>query len=291
MNYLILGGAGYLGTSLVDILLKTNNNVIVYDSLIQGSYGINKFKSSKLKFIQGDVENFDESLLKNIDIVLYLASPRLDVDNTPIDKNLFLSTLKRIYTQCINSGVKKFLFPSSCSVYGFNEDIVNESSPIKITSTYAELKYQSELILYPNETMKVFIPRISTLFGDSFLFREDLMINNMVSTSLKEDIIKIYGKDMWRPNLYVKDCAKLLLLLLEKNIDGIVNIGSNNLNIQKKDIVDNIIDLLDGDILVSYSSNNDSRSYKVNFDKLNNQIDFEYTSYNDVIKNIIFSLR
>jgi nucleoside-diphosphate-sugar epimerase len=292
MKYLIIGGAGYLGTHLTDICLQNNDTVIVYDSLFQGALGIDKFKSiSNFRFVRGEVENIDSKLFNGVDVVLYLASPRLETNNTSLNINTYLSTLSKVYDISVEKKVKKILFPSTCSVYGFNEKIVNEDSPINITSTYAELKYKSELVLKDKNKIQIYLPRISTLYGESSLFRADLIINNMIKTSLDENIIRVYGKDMWRPNLYVRDAAKILLSILDKELAGIINVGSNDLNITKKDIVDTIIDSVGGSVLVSYSSTNDNRSYRVNFDKLQNEIGFYYTTYRSGIENTILFLK
>ena len=292
MKYLIIGGAGYLGTHLTDICLQNNDEVIVYDSLYQGALGIDKFKSiSNFRFVRGEVENIDSKLFNGVDVVLYLASPRLETNNTSLNINTYLSTLSKVYDMSVEKKVKKLLFPSTCSVYGFNEKIVNEDSPINITSTYAELKYKSELVLKDKNKIQIYLPRISTLYGESSLFRADLIINNMIKTSLDENIIRVYGKDMWRPNLYVRDAAKILLSILDKELAGIINVGSNDLNITKKDIVDTIIDSVGGSVLVSYSSTNDNRSYRVNFDKLQNEIGFYYTTYRSGIENTILFLK
>jgi len=292
MKYLIIGGAGYLGTHLTDICLQNNDEVIVYDSLYQGALGITKFKNiTNFIFVRGEVENINSKLFNGVDVVLYLASPRLDTNNTSLNINTYLSTLSKVYDMSVEKKVKKLLFPSTCSVYGFNEKIVNEDSPINITSTYAELKYKSELVLKDKNKIQIYLPRISTLYGESSLFRADLIINNMIKTSLDENIIRVYGKDMWRPNLYVRDAAKILLSILDKELAGIINVGSNDLNITKKDIVDTIIDSVGGSVLVSYSSTNDNRSYRVNFDKLQNEIGFYYTTYRSGIENTILFLK
>jgi nucleoside-diphosphate-sugar epimerase len=297
MKYLIIGGAGYLGTHLTDICLQNNDEVIVYDSLFHGALGIDKFKSiPNFRFVRGEVENIDSKLFNGVDVVLYLASPRLETNNALLNTNTYLSTLSKVYDMSVDNKVKKFLFPSTCSVYGYNEKIVDEDSPINITSTYSELKYKSELVLRNQESrdknkIQIYLPRISTLYGESSLFREDLIINNMIKTALDENIIRVYGKDMWRPNLYVRDAAKLLLSILDKELAGIINVGSNDLNITKKDIVDTIIDSIGGSILISYSSNKDDRSYRVNFDKLQNGVDYYYTTYRSGIDNTILFLK
>jgi nucleoside-diphosphate-sugar epimerase len=292
MKYLIIGGAGYLGTHLTDICLQNNDEVIVYDSLLHGALGIDKFKSiPNFRFVRGEVENIDSKLFNGVDVVLYLASLRLETNNTSLNINTYLSTLSKVYDISVEKKVKKLLFPSTCSVYGFNEKIVNEDSPINITSTYAELKYKSELVLKDKNKIQIYLPRISTLYGESSLFREDLIINNMIKTSLDENIIRVYGKEMWRPNLYVRDAAKILLSILDKELTGIINVGSNDLNITKKDIVDTIIDSVGGSVLVSYSSTKDNRSYRVNFDKLQNEIGFYYTTYRSGIENTILFLK
>ena len=141
------------------------------------------------------------------------------------------------------------------------------------------------------------LARQATLFGVSNLMRNDLMINNFVKSVKEKKEFDVYGKDTWRPNLDVSDCANILLKLVEKEFSGLVNVGTDSLNLSKQDIIDEIPKAIGIDIskYVNYESRNgrtdwppshDSRSYKVAFTKLKDLIGGKFIDLNKGIRRL-----
>ena len=193
-----------------------------------------------------------------------------------------------LYDVSVKNNIRKFIFPSSCSVYGFRDKKVTEEDEVNLTTYYSELKYKSELVLNEYNEISTILARQATLFGVSKLMRNDLMINNFVKSIKEKKSFEVYGKDTWRPNLYVSDCADILLKLLHKDFEGTINVGFDELNLSKQNVIDEVPKALGIDIseYVSYANNEDDRSYRVNFSKLEELIDDKFVTLNQGIKKL-----
>ena len=216
-NILISGGAGYLGTQLTLNLLK-KNNVVVFDSfyfpwLKKNKKKLRNFK--RLTFIKKDIAQAKIQDFKNIDIVCDLNG----IPNDPaaeIDPNL---TWNINYKGRLNfakiakkAGVKRYIFNSTCSVYGYNKNKVTERSKTNPISTYAKANLKSERGVYKLKTksFKVNILRNSTLFGFSNVLRLDLVINIFVFNLLKNKDLLVDGDGLqYRPFISLTDICKV----------------------------------------------------------------------------------
>ena len=222
---LISGGAGYIGTELTKCLLK-KYNVIVYDKLYFSwlKKNKNKLKSkNKLKFIKKDINAVEIKDFNKVDIVCDLNG----ISNDPS------SELNAEYTWKINyksrlkfaksakkSGVKRYIFNSTCSVYGFNKKKVFENSRKNPLSTYAKANLAAEKEIYKlrNASFKVNILRNATLFGFSNTMRLDLVINIFVLNLIKKKKIFIDGNGMqFRPFISVNDILKVYEKIISNN--------------------------------------------------------------------------
>jgi nucleoside-diphosphate-sugar epimerase len=285
VKYLITGGAGYLGHHLCEKL--SGHELVVIDKLI---YNVKRRWEDNTVFIEDDIKNIKEyeKHFDGVDAVFHLASPRLqDISKTEISD--CLEDLKMLCDVSVKNNIRKFIFPSSCSVYGFRDKKVTEEDEVNLTTYYSELKYKSELVLNEYNEISTMLARQATLFGVSKLMRNDLMINNFVKSIKEKKSFEVYGKDTWRPNLYVSDCVDILLQLLDKDFEGIINVGCDELNLTKQDIVDVISKTLNINIseYVSYANNEDTRSYRVDFTKLEKNIDFKFITLSEGIQQLL----
>ena len=290
MKYLITGGAGYLGHHLCEKL--SGHELVVIDKLI---YNVKRRWEDNNVFIEDDIKNIKEyeKHFDGVDAVFHLAGPRIQDINSDKEVDDCLEDLKVLHGLCRKNKVRKFVFPSSCSVYGFRTEAMrmNEHDSVELVSHYAELKYKSELFLYnlySANPVSPIVARQATLFGVSDVVRNDLMINEFVKCVMNKEKFEIYGKNTWRPNLYVSDCADILLQLLDKDFEGIINVGCDELNLTKQDIVDEISKTLNINIseYVSYANNEDTRSYRADFTHLENTIDFEFITLTEGIQRL-----
>ena len=296
---LVFGGGGYIGCVLVDMLIKLNFNVTVYDKFIYTSKKsfIKNFENPNLKIIQGDSQNISkifEAIRKN-DIVIHLAEMVGDPlcekrpKKTYAINYLASMTISNI---CKNLGISKFIYVSSCSVYGSNDYLTNETSKINPLSIYAKLKALSEKAIIRNfdKHCKPCILRPGTVYGASFRPRYDLVVNLFAGLLANKKQITIAGGNQWRPFVHVKDVSRAIIKILnsdfKKTDNQIFNIVGENLQI--KDI-GKAIKKINPKANIAFSNNvNDNRNYKSSNNKAKKILNFK-TKYtiNDGIKEVI----
>ena len=145
MKILLTGGAGYLGNIVTRKLLDQKHEVVIIDNLIHGSSGCTGLFQIQLNdnscLIKDDIKNIKkyDNHFQDVDIVFHFAAPRLQHIHSSKEIDDSLEDLKVLYDLSVKHKVKKFVFPSSCSVYGYRDKIVNENDDVDITSYYEEL--------------------------------------------------------------------------------------------------------------------------------------------------------
>jgi len=178
-------------------------------------------------------------------------------------------------------GVERYIFPSSCSAYGFQEDEVNENSKVNPLTVYAKANNRAEgdVLAMADGKFCVTVIRQATVYGLSPRMRFDLAINGMVRGFFKNGKIPILrdGKQ-WRPFVHVRDTAKAMIMLLEKNMEDIngelFNIGSNEQNYQVFDLAEKVAGAIGIPFEYEWYGAPDFRSYRVNFDKARRELGF-----------------
>ena len=285
-NILLVGGAGYIGSVLVKNLLKENYNVRVLDSLIFGYQPLEEFlDNSNFEFTKGDFRNVEcvVKTVKDMDAVIHLGAivgdPACELDeNLSLEINTTATMLIR--QVCKGYGIKKFLYASTCSVYGASDDDIDEKSKLNPASLYARSKIEAEkaIISITDSSFAPTIMRLSTAFGQSYRPRFDLVVNLLTARAVKEGKIKIFNGFQWRPFIHVEDISKAILLFLEAPVavigGEIFNVGSNNMNYRISDLGDKIKKMIPGTKIEHVSAQEDPRNYKVSFDKIRNRIGF-----------------
>jgi nucleoside-diphosphate-sugar epimerase len=281
MNILIIGGGGYLGVPLSNKLTSLGHFVMVYDNFKHNTQ--DKLKCSYVNKSVEELSKISETKFNSYDVIFYLAQPRLEeltFENQikkPIeDFQKFLNEVEG----------PKIYFISSCSVYGKTNNIVNENSPVVVTSYYSQMKIYCEHYLLGKQNPNFKILRLSTLYGDSDPLRNDVFINNILEDIIEKKEIEIYDPTAKRPHLHVLDCVNILSHLIDIEYDDkILNIGKNELNINKIGLIE-IMKLYSDFNFISHDTE-DSRDYSVNFDLLKKYIDFEHINYHEGIVNYL----
>ena len=287
---LLTGGAGYLGSVLCRKLLNKGYKVRILDNLTYGDEGIRDlYKNKDFEFLKGDVRNISEVIesLKEIDAVIHLAAivgdPASQWDPKKTIEINYLST-GVVAEACKYNQINKFLFTSTCSVYGASktpDDRLKEDSPLSPVSLYAETKLKSEegILSLMDENFTPTIFRFGTLYGISPRMRFDLVVNTLTARALFEKKISIFGGNQWRPNLDVSDAAGACLKWLESSIEKsggeIFNVGGNKQNYKiieigkliKKNIPETKVKIEKG--------KDDPRDYNVSFDKIAKVLGFK----------------
>jgi|SaaInlStandDraft_1057018.scaffolds.fasta_scaffold83210_1 nucleoside-diphosphate-sugar epimerase len=285
MKFVLIGGAGFIGSELALGLERKNHEVTIIDNF---NYDQKPWFPPGIKVIRDSIENIKThgTVVGDADYVFFMASPRLNEINDLPQPLPYYQCL--IDTTELVSSKAQLIFFSSCSVYGFQNNIVNEHSPTKITSLYSKLKIDSEKLLTNLGDDRFKIIRLSTLYGVSSVSRNDLLINNFVKDIKFSKYLEVYDPLAWRPNILLEDLVKVLVDLSEhKKFMPILNIGFDELNITKQDLVLTLVSKNRFDFTVKYYAPQDSRSYKVDFSLLKSLLSFSnFTEYKDGIQQV-----
>lgn len=295
---LVTGSEGYIGSVLVNKLFRAGYKVVGLDTC----YYSTAPKGLHYQFIRNDIRNLAEINLKSFDAIIHLAAlsndPLGEFDERLTQEINFKASID-LAKKAKSEGVKKFLFSSSCSIYGVARNgIVDETSPVNPLTAYAKSKIETEKELkkLADGTFYVGLLRNSTVYGYSSCFRNDLVVNNLVTSALSTHVIRVMSDGSpWRPLIDVRDLADIFneFLKTDKANGEVINIGFNENNFQVKDIVNKIIKLLPGyPVIFTGEHGKDTRSYKVNFDKFKSIFPSVQQNWHldKSIKNLILNL-
>jgi len=281
---LVTGGAGYIGSVLVRILLENGYQVRVLDRLFFETDSL-KAVEEKIELVKGDIRDIGREIFEDIDTVMDLAA----LSNDPAgelnpQKTLDINFLGRVRIANLakREGVKRYLLASSCSIYGFQDGIMTEQSRANPLTTYAEANYLAEKAVLPlaDKNFTVTVLRQATVFGFSFRMRFDLAINGMVGAYQHFGHLKMLRDGtQWRPFLHVRDTARAFITVMEaekEKVNGeIFNVGSNDLNLQIFELGQRVCKGINKPFELEWYGDPDSRSYRVNFDKIRRILGFE----------------
>ena len=284
---LVIGGAGYIGSALLENLLNAGHNVRLLDLMVFGDEPIKHVADHpNLEIMHGDfrhVENVVEAL-QGCDTVIHLGAivgdPACNLDeDLTIDINL--SATRMIGELAKAAGIERFIFASTCSVYGACDELLDERSMVKPISLYGQTKLASERVLWKMATDK-FAPtvvRFSTIYGLSGRTRFDLVVNLLTAKAKIEGKITVFGGDQWRPFVHVEDAAAAVARIVEAPIEvvgkQIFNVGSDEQNYTITQIGELVHQQVVGAELIINTEDTDKRNYRVKFNKIKNQLGFE----------------
>lgn len=290
---LVSGGAGYIGSVLVRLLLEKDYKVRVIDNLAFGGEPIlDLLNNENFEFVKGDIrsENDLRIALKDIDMVAHLASIVGDpacAKEPELAKSTNLDGSKLFYQISNELGIKKFIFSSTCSNYGKMDDsdsYVDENSKLAPVSLYAETKVLVEEFLMDQPTSNFCKPtslRFSTVYGLSLRPRFDLTVNEFTKELALGRELVVFGEQFWRPYCHVVDLARSVISVIEadesKVAFNVFNAGDTSENYTKQMIVDEIKRQIPDAKIKYVQKDEDPRDYRVNFDKIKNQIGFHIT--------------
>ena len=303
MNIVITGGAGYIGCSVVELLLNLGHNVTVIDPLWFNNEIPSFYRYRKnYKFIRGsicDSELLDAVIEDSVDYIIHTAA----VVGEPAGKKFPELTYKTNYEASIelikriqNTAVNGLIFLSTCSNYGVSEGLATEESPLKPLSLYAETKVDVERYLMDNaKGLNWVICRLSTVYGVSPRMRFDLTVNDFTMNALIKKYLDIFLPYTSRPYIHVSDVAKVLVRVIDKFElvkNNVVNVGFNGENYQKIHIT-NVIKKFIPDVRTKIINKGmDLRDYQVDFSKLNKYLGMKNTyTLEDGVSEIINVLK
>lgn len=278
MKIFITGGAGYIGTTLIPMLLQKGYLVTVYDSLIfnNGDKLIPFISNKNFTFICGDIrdeEKLSESI-KNHDVVIHLAAlVGFPICREKGEKESYDVNTKGTEIVIRNMTSEQYLlFGSTGSNYGEVFGVCTEETPLNPLSIYGKSKTIAENLVLNRNNSTAF--RFATAFGVSPRLRLDLLINDLTYKSIKEGYAVIYESHFMRTFIHVKDIARIFVFAIEnhdKMKNNVYNVGSNDMNFSKKEVCE----IIKTEIPSSYfnyadvGEDVDKRNYTVSYEKLN----------------------
>lgn len=263
---LIVGGAGYVGGYMTDVFSDRDDyDVTVYDNLL---YETRYLKD--VKFIYGDIRDTEKlgKILNDYDIVVWLAALVGD-GACAVDK---------VLTKAINVNATKWMvdhfngtivFMSTCSVYGINNDLIDEDATPNPLSAYAVTKLEAER--YVVEHAKDYlIFRLGTLYGlgDSYSrLRFDLVVNTLTLRAVQGETLSVFGGQQWRPIMHVREVSHAVEYCLDNNVRGLFNISERNVEISElaKEIQKHVPGT---EVVYQEMKFEDLRDYKVKTDRI-----------------------
>ncbi len=283
---LVTGGAGYIGSLLVRRLMRLGRPVRVLDSLLYGDEAISELRGEPgFELVVGDFR--DEATvadaLRGIETVVHLGAivgdPACALDEDfAIDTNF--SATRTIVAACKAAGTQRFVFASTCSVYGASEGELNEESPLNPVSLYANTKIASERHIL-SERDDVFSPtilRFGTAYGASHRQRFDLVVNLLTAKAVMDGLITIHGGAQWRPFIHVDDIGGAIVCALMAPIVTVAgetfNVGSTEQNFQLGEVGSLIQEVVPESRVVLNQEITDRRNYFVNFEKAKSRLAF-----------------
>ncbi len=283
---LVIGGAGYIGSALLPRLLAEGYHVRVLDLLLYGTEPIAEWLDHPhLEILQADFRQIDRVVeaMRGVDAVIHLGGivgdPACALDEE-LTTEINVMATRMIAEVAKGSGVSRFIFASTCSVYGASDHILDEKSELNPVSLYARSKIASEKVLnqMADERFAPVILRFGTIYGLSGRTRFDLVVNLLTAKALVDGEITVFGGDQWRPFVHVDDAARVLQMVLEAPLDivrnQVFNVGSNEQNYTIREIGEMVQRLVPTASLVSSGNDSDRRNYWVNFNKIHRALNF-----------------
>lgn len=285
-SVLVIGGAGYIGSGLLRKLLDRGYNVRLLDSFMFGEDPVRDLLSHpKLKVYRSDFRQIDKVVeaMTGVDAVVHIGAIvgdpacALDADFT-MEVNLMAT---RMIAECAKGmRIQKFIFASTCSVYGASDDYLDEKSKLNPVSLYARSKIACEKILIEmtDDKFRPTILRFGTVYGLSGRTRFDLVVNLLTAKAIVDGKITVFGEDQWRPFVHVDDASLAVASAIEAPLDAVggetFNVGADEGNMTLGDVGRMIQRMVPTAELISSGSDGDRRNYRVNFSKIQKHLGY-----------------
>lgn len=280
MRILVAGGAGYIGSHLIPVLIEHGYEVEVIDLLWFGNH-----LPESVRVVRKELLQCKEDDLKGYEQVIFLAG----LSNDPMAEfdpsaNFLSNGALPSYLAYIakRAGVKRFIYASSCSVYGYTvNQLYDEESPVTCGYPYGISKLQGErgVLQLQDRDFSVIALRKGTVCGYSPRMRMDLIVNTMFKSAMTQRLVTVNNASIWRPILDIRDAATAYLrgIQADYSINGVYNVASGNYTVgQVGDMVKHRVEKLTGKkVGIQIKQVQDFRNYKVTFEKARTYLGFQ----------------
>jgi nucleoside-diphosphate-sugar epimerase len=283
MNILVTGTEGYLGSLLPPLLIERGHEVTGVDTGFYKEGWLYNGTQVTAKTLNKDIRKITAEDLQGIEAIVHMA----ELSNDPtgqlspnITYDINHQGSVRLAKLAREAGVRRFIYMSSCSVYGVaTEGDVTEESPVNPQTAYAECKTLVERDVKPlaSPDFSPTFMRNATAFGASPRMRFDIVLNNLAGLAWTSQEIKMTSDGTpWRPLVHALDIGKAIVCALEAPRDiihnQVFNVGDTSNNYRVKEIAETIAKVFKGCALTFGENGSDNRSYRVSFEKINTQL-------------------
>ena len=283
-HVLVTGGAGYIGSVLSEMLLDRGYRVTIVDRMFFGDTIVDLRSRENLRVVQDDIRWCAPGIFEGVDAVFDLAA----LSNDPAGELNPKKTLEinhegraRVCRLAKDAGATRYVLASSCSLYGFQDSVVDETSEINPLTTYAEANRLAELsaLDLADDDYTVTTLRQATVYGLSRRMRFDLAINGMTLSLHKEGSVRVMRDGtQWRPMVHVRDTSRAFIAVLEapaEDVQGeIFNVGSDDQNLQIRPLAERVSEAVGIPFKEDWYGDPDHRSYRVRFAKICERIGY-----------------
>ncbi|EQB99500.1 NAD-dependent epimerase/dehydratase family protein [Photorhabdus temperata] len=288
---LVTGGAGYIGSRLVPKLLAADYKVKVLDAQFFPN-GLSLFLDHPhLEFIKGDIrdQTLVENVLQGVTVVIHLAAVANDPSfnsDPEVSRSINIGCLPHLMTSAKHQGCRRFIYASSASVYGINDQpIVDENQPCVPITDYNRYKAEGEAVLFDltDANFETIAVRAATVCGWSPRQRLDLTVNILTASALSQGKITVFGGSQYRPNVHIGDLTRLYTALVRGDSLGslcerAINVGYENHTVtdiaqQVKEVVDRYFAT---DVPITTTSSDDVRSYRLDSSLVQKELGFQF---------------
>ena len=300
---LVTGAGGFIGSVLTPKLLAQGYQVVAVDRYF---FGRDKLVEAEgLEIVQEDVRRIGPELLAGVDAVIDLVAISNDPSAREFEQATWeINCASRIRTATLAraAGARRYILPSSCSIYGYQDDLVDESSPANPLTVYARANEKAEqgVLAMAGDPFTVAVLRQATIFGVSPRMRFDVAVNGMAYGAWQTGRLPVMRDgSQYRPMLHIQDATDLMIHLLTiepSKINGkVFNVGGNELNCRIADLaneVERVIGAITGrKIEQTWYGDPDHRSYRVSFDKIQRELSWQpKRTVADGVKEVVTAL-
>lgn len=285
-DVLVVGGAGYIGSVLTRQLLDAGYRVRILDLELFGRESLEGLlQNPRLDVHQGDFRNVEDVVraLRGMDAVVHLAAivgdPACAVDaEATIAVNYEAAKMMARLSRA--KGISRFVFASTCSVYGASDDIIDESSELNPVSLYATTKIDAEraLLEAADDVFHPTILRLATAYGWSHRPRFDLVANLLSARAVTDKDISVFNGEQWRPFVNTRDISRAIVAALEAPLESVggevFNVGDNAQNYTISELGQIVAAAVPGTVVNEVRNDEDPRNYRVCFDKIQEVLGF-----------------